>query len=316
MPYNSIISRTDAAALIPENTSREIIQGTVEQSAVLRLFRRLQNMPTNQTRMPVLSLFPTAYFVNGDNGLKQTSEVNWTNKYINAEEVAVIVPIPEAVLDDAQYDIWAEVRPRVQEAFAKTIDLAVFLGTNNPTNWPDDLNTSAVAASNEVVLGAGADLYEDVLGDGGVVAKLEADGFIPNGYVASINMRGKLRGVRTTDGVPIFSTGMQAANTYFLDGSPILFPRFAEFQSASSGVYMFAGDFQQFVYAIRQDMTYKLLTESVIQDGAGNIVYNLAQQDMVALRVVMRLGWQCPNPINQIQQTEASRYPVAVLTTS
>lgn len=315
MGYNSIISRTDAAALIPENTSREIIQGTVEQSVTLRLFRRLQNMPTNQTRMPVLSLFPTAYFVNADNGLKQTSEVNWANKYINAEEIAVIVPIPEAVLDDAGYDIWAEVRPRVQEAFAQTLDLATFLGTNAPTNWPDDIKTAATAATNTVALGAGADLYEDLLGDAGVISKIEADGYIPNGHVASINMRGKLRGVRDSNGIPIFSTGMQQANTYNLDGSPIYFPRFAGLQSASSSVYLFAGDFSQFVYSIRQDMTYKLLDQAVVQDQAGNIVYNLAQQDMVALRVVMRLGWQCPNPINKLQETEASRYPVGLLTT-
>jgi hypothetical protein len=34
---------------------------------------------------------------------------------------------------------------------------------------------------------------------------------------------------------------------------------------------------------------------------------------MVALRAVIRLGWQLPNPINRLQPTEASRYPFAVL---
>jgi len=34
---------------------------------------------------------------------------------------------------------------------------------------------------------------------------------------------------------------------------------------------------------------------------------------MVALRAVMRLGWQVPNPINRLQTTEADRYPFAVL---
>jgi hypothetical protein len=50
----------------------------------------------------------------------------------------------------------------------------------------------------------------------------------------------------------------------------------------------------------------------VIQDGTGAIVYNLAQQDMVALRAVMRLGWQVPNPITRLQTTTADRYPIAV----
>jgi len=49
-------------------------------------------------------------------------------------------------------------------------------------------------------------------------------------------------------------------------------------------------------------------------DGAGNIIYNLAQQDMVALRAVMRLGFALPNPINRMNPTAATRYPFAVLT--
>ncbi|MBI4916866.1 MAG: phage major capsid protein [Acidobacteria bacterium] len=313
MPYNSIISRTDAADLIPETVSREIIQGAVEQSAFLRLARRLQNMPTNQTKMPVLSLFPTAYFVTGDNGLKQTSEVNWSNKTIDAEEIACIVPIPESVLADSAYDIWGEVKPRVVEAVGKALDAAVFFGTNAPASWPDDIRTAAVAAANNVAIGGVGDLYDDLLGDGGVISKVEADGFMVNGHVAAIGMRSRLRAVRDTAGQPLFMRSMQQAGQYELDGAPILFPRNGGFSTATT--WMFCGDFSQFVYSIRQDMTFKLLDQAVIQDGAGAIVYNLAQQDMVALRCVIRLGWQCPNPINQLQATEASRYPVGVLTT-
>jgi len=35
---------------------------------------------------------------------------------------------------------------------------------------------------------------------------------------------------------------------------------------------------------------------------------------MVALRVVMRLGFQLPNPINRVNATAATRYPFAYLT--
>lgn len=51
-------------------------------------------------------------------------------------------------------------------------------------------------------------------------------------------------------------------------------------------------DFSQAVYAIRQDITVKILDQGVIQDlDTKEIIYNLAQQDMTALRIVFRMGW-------------------------
>lgn len=82
--------------------------------------------------MPVLDMLPIAYFVNGDTGQKKTTKQAWDKKFITAEEIAVIVPIPEAVLDDSEYDIWGEVKPRVTEAFGKVIDSAVLFGENKP----------------------------------------------------------------------------------------------------------------------------------------------------------------------------------------
>jgi HK97 family phage major capsid protein len=316
MPYSSIISRTEAQALIPEEVSREIIQGTPAQSTVLQLARRLPNMSRNQQRIPVLSILPTGYFVSGSGagapGLKQTSEVNWANKYLDAEEIAVIVPIPEAVLDDADYDIWGEIRPLIEQEFGRVIDGAVLIGTNAPTAWPDDLLTAATAAGHVVDDDNFADLYDAIMGVGGSLSFVEADGFMVNGHVAVPGMRARLRGLRDANGVPIFQRSIQEAGRYELDGSPIFFQMNGGFTSTSA--LMFSGDWQQLVYSIRQDITYKILDQAVITDAGGNIIFNLPQQDMVALRVVMRLAWQVPNPINILQPTEASRYPFAVLT--
>ena len=94
---NNMIDRSGAEALIPEEASREIIQGVPKYSAIMQLATKAPNMSRKQRRVPVLSTLPTAYFVDGDTGLKQTSEQAWANKYFNAEELAVIIPIPEAV---------------------------------------------------------------------------------------------------------------------------------------------------------------------------------------------------------------------------
>ena len=56
---------------------------------------------------------------------------------------------------------------------------------------------------------------------------------------------------------------------------------------------LISGDFNQLVYSIRADITYKLLPEATIHDPVtGDVLYTLPQQDMVALRATMRPGWQ------------------------
>ena len=82
------------------------------------------------------------------------------------------------------------------------------------------------------------------------------------------------------------------------------------------GAKMFALDTSQFMLGIRQDMTWKLLDQAVIQDNTGAIIYNLSQQDMVAMRVVMRVGWQVSNAINYQNSNATTRYPAATLTTT
>lgn len=305
----SLIDRTGAESLIPEQYAREIIQGVVTESAVLRIGRRLPNMSSNKYRMPVLDMLPMAYFVNGDSGQKKTSNMQWDKKYITAEEIAVIVPIPEAVLDDADYDIWGEVRPRVQEAFGKVIDGAILFGVEKPSSWRNDVVATATAAGS--VVASTDDLYADIMGEGGVIAKVEQSGYFVNGNVADISMRAKLRGLKDTTGQPIFKSDMQSGTNYSLDGSSMYFPNNGVFDKGKA--LMISGDFSQLVYAMRQDITFKLFTEGVVQNTDGSIAYNLMQNDMVALRAVMRLGWEIPNPINSVQKDAAKRCPFAVL---
>ena len=304
-----IIDRTGAESLIPVEESKEIIQGVVTSSAVLSRGRKLANMSSKTYKMPVLDMLPIAYFVDGDSGAKKTTKQAWDKKVITAEEIAVIVPIPESVLDDSDYDIWAEVRPRVTEAFGKVIDGAILFDVNKPTSWRDGVVTTATKAKSVVT--ATADLYQDILGEGGVISKVEESGFFVSGHMADISMRAKLRGLRDDVGQPIFKSDMQNGTNYSLDGSPMNFPNNGAWDKSKA--LMISGDFSQLVYSIRQDITFKLFTEGVVQNTDGTIAYNLMQNDMVALRAVMRLGWEIPNPINSIQPDAESRCPFAIL---
>ena len=306
------IERDNLAGLIPEPVSREIFQGVVESSAVLKAGRRLPNMTAQTQAINVLDMLPIAYWVNGDMGFKQTAAQAWEKKTLQAGELAVIVPIPEAVLADSNYDIWGEVKPRIVEAMGRRIDEAILFGVGKPTTWRKGIVPTATDAS--MVVTETTDLFADIMGENGLIAKVEQNGYLPTRILSGISMRAKLRSLRDEVGNPIFLRSMQAAAQYDLDGIPLAFPMNGAWDETEA--LMITGDFSQLVFSIRQDVTYKVLTEATIVDPTTReVVYSLAQQDMVALRAVMRLAWEIPNPVSAYRSDLQTYSPFAVYVT-
>ena len=89
-----LIDRSGAEVLIPEERSQEILAAVPEQSIAMRLMRRLPDMSSKTRAIPVASSLPTAEFINGDTGLKPTTDMAWDNVKLTAEEIATIVVIP------------------------------------------------------------------------------------------------------------------------------------------------------------------------------------------------------------------------------
>ena len=295
-----MIKKSNVEALFEPDIISEIIEGATKQSAALSMFRKLPNMTSNKMKMRVLDALPLAYWVGEtDNGRKKLTEMAWANKYIVPEELAVIVPIKEDVLDDTSIDIWAEVKPRLVEAIGKKIDQAIFVGVDKPANFRADFLSS--------ILNAGAYVQQSgtlyaAIND--AMSKVEESGYNPTGIVGGVDVKGKFRMMLDTSGQPIKGTEIDSLPKAYIDNG-------AWDKTKAS---MIIGDFTQAVYSIRQDITYKILDQAVIQDpSTGDILYNLAQEDMVALRVVMRMGWEIPNPINALQPDESVRFPFAAI---
>ena len=298
---NEIVSRERAEALIREQVMNSIFQDAPKSSILMQLGRRLPNMTSKQTRVPVLSMLPMAYWVGGDTGVKQTSRQAWENVYLTAAELAVIVPIPEAVLEDASFDIIGEITPRVTEAIGAKFDEAGIFGIDRPAEWQNDIITLARQAGNNVV---GGITYDTLLGEDGLFGKVEEAGYIVDGVIAAMRGRSALRGIKDDAGRPIFMPSMQDRTRYVLDGAPVYFPGNGSFDATVA--QMVAGNWSQLVWAMRQDIQTKILTEAVIQDpSTKEIVYNLAQQDMIALRVTFRAGFAVPNPATRLNADRA-----------
>lgn len=314
MPYNNILSRSDTAALVPEEVAKDMLGHVATQtSAVLQTFRHVP-VAQGQVRFPILSALPIAYWVSGDTGQKQTTEEQWSNKFLNIEELAVIVPVPENVLDDVaddgDFDLWGQIQPDVEIAIGRALDQAVYFGVGAPATFPTNVAADALARGfsyTEAAASAAGGIQDDI---DACIGLLEPAGFDPSGIVANRTLRSKLRRVRSTIGERL--TGVNPDITQYLD-LDIVYPMRGLFPTGAGRVEALVGEWSEFVVGIRKDISFKLLTEAVIQDNTGAIVYNLAQQDMVAMRFTFRVGWQVSNRIRYDQPNEAQRYPVATL---
>ena len=304
------ITRTDALALLAEQDINEILQEATVSSAALASFRTMR-MSAGVARMPVLSALPTAGFVTESatesSGEKQTTKVEWDNKELIVEEIAAIVPVHENVLDDAQFDVWGEVRPLVAQEFGRVLDAAVLFGTNKPSTWTDAaLIPGAVAAGNDYTSGSGTvgDLAEDV---NETFALVEDDGFDVNVAYTGRFLRAQLRGLRDADGHPIYLDNVRSdGSTPSIYGQDLMYVVNGTWDRDEA--VLLAGDRSKAILGVRQDVQVKLLDQATV----GGI--NLAARDMVALRFKFRVAFATAVPLGL--DGGEDRYPFAVLTPS
>lgn len=317
----AVITRTnDASSLIPEDYAKGIWQDSKEISAARKIFKTKQ-MVRKQTRMSVLSAFPTAGFVTGagadgsDVGLKPTTNMSWANVFLNAEPLACIVPISEDLLEDQDYPLWDEIKPSLVEAVAIALDAAVFFGTSKPSTWPTDVATAATNAGNTVTFGTGVDLAADL---NNVMGAVEADGFNPTCWWARVAEKAALRGLRDANRQFLFGPegpSESGVTVQAFQGTLFNEPMYISAGGlAGFSTYRYISlDASQFVLGLRSDIKYQMLSESTLYNPDGSVMFALAQQDMVALRLVMRVAFAVPNPVTRQNTTAATRYPAAVL---
>ena len=326
--YDNYIGRS--AELLPTEYSKQIIEAIPTQSFCLQKMRGLPPVSSKVTRLPMLNSFPSAYFVDEVAGkydagnTKKTTKMDWTGVNMTMEEIAVIVPVPESVISDMasqNFDLWGMVKPRLVEALGVLVDRSILYNSSGsiaPASWPDGIVTQAIAKSNSVSMddvGSGemfADLADALLANNGLYSLVEQDGYIVNGAMGGVPMMGRLRGLRDANGQFLFLNDMKESTGYRLAGAPITFPNNGAWDDTIALAVV--GDWNQAIFGIRQDITWKVATEASIHDAAGALVYNLFQNDMVALRLTMRLGWVLPNPKNLVNETDETRFPFAALT--
>lgn len=319
--YAESITRAEAAALIGESVSSQVFQSVSEESAVMMLGTQLPDIPKSVERLPIMDSLPEAYWLNPtDDGLTETTDVKWANKFLTAEGLGCVIVVPQAVFDDSDINIWGALRPKVVAACAKKIDATCYHGSGAPSSFPQALVPGAIAAGNVVdysdAVAASKDVYDMILGEDGVLSFVEDDGLMVDGHVAAVKMKSRLRGLRGTDGHPVFNSDPTQKGRYTLDGETLVFPRNGALNAASA--LMISGNWKELVWAKRTQIKIEVERTGVISNSSGVVTHNLKQQRKVALYVYMDFGWQLPNPPNDMQSDPIAtsgllRYPFAVL---
>ena len=311
--FNDLITRTDVP--IPTEEVGELLKVMPEESVLLKRARR-QPMSTKTVKQTIMTTFPDAYWVEGDTGLKQTTKQSFAQPTMTAEELAVIAVVPDAVIDDSSLPIWETLRPYLAEAIGKKVDQAAIYGIDKPATWPLALVPGAIAAG-VITPGNLAATPADKRKDAGQLVadlglKMARDaGASLSGLIAQAGTGWELDRIRDADRRPIYD-GVAGA----LRGVPFDELKNGAWSNVGTGdtaVPLIGVDWSQVYIGIRQDITVKMLDQAVISDAAGKVIFNLAQQDAKALRIVFRVGYQAVMPVNHQQTDAAKRFPAGVI---
>lgn len=297
--------------LIEEPLAAGVIQELPQQSAVLAMAKRIP-MATKTQRMAVLDVLPQAYWLSGDADLKQTTSMAWKNVSLVAEELAVLVPIPDAYVADTSIDLWNEVRPRITEAFAKAIDQACLFGVNKPSTWSQAIVPAAIAAGN-VEYNNGTDIPLNVAKLAELVSRdgyANVDGWASRpGFVWRL-----IQGRSSGSGEPIYRPNLEqgpGGATGSLYGYDLREVRNGAFDATQADLII--GDWSKAIVGIRQDMTFTMSDSAVIADATGKVIMSAFQSDSKILRCVMRLAFVTANPVTALNGTGSTRFPFGIL---
>lgn len=296
------ISRAEVATLIEEAYSQTLLDSAVAASTALSAFPTV-NMGTKTTHLPVLATLPEAGWVGESatdpTGVKPQSEVVWADRTLVAEEIAVIIPVHENVVDDATTNILDEIATLGGQAIGKKLDQAVLFGTQKPASWTSPaLLPAAVAAGQTVATVDGPANPDDLWGS--IVQVNEAiatQGWQPDTLLTSLAWRWRLANIRDADGSPIFRDEMFAGMNTHISRNGAWDP---------AAAHAIVVDRSRVRIGIRQDITVKFLDQATV----GTI--NLAERDMVALRLKARYAYVLGSDANPTGN--APRHPVGAVT--
>lgn len=304
------ISTNRTNITLPIAVANEIIAQTQEESAVMRLARKI-NVPGPGMVIPMITSDPEAGWV-AETDKKPVSNPGLSAKTMTPYKLAVIVPFSNEFARDyeALYD---ELKSRIPGALAKKFDETVFNGVAPGSGF--DVLTSCTAQSIDVVAGVGG--FYDAL----VAADLDISvhGGDLNGFALSAQARGELLAAKDNDKRPIFVNSAAEGVYPRLIGQPAYYSKGLYFAgNAASGtsgetgyvpakadVLGFAGDWTKAMYGTVEGVKIDLSNQATLTINDSAI--NLWERNMFAVRAEIEVGFVADTTVfNKLTRTHAT----------
>lgn len=262
---------------LPTSVSKDIIQKTQEESAVMKLATQIA-LPGNGLTIPVITSDPTAAWVDETDN-KPVSNPGLSTKVMRGYKLAVIEPFSNQFRRDygALYEALVARLPRI---LAAKFDNTVFGGTEAPGSDFDTFASITGQSLDSDAYGALVAAVTDVAVNGGEL----------NGFALSPQAKGILLNAVDRNGRPLFIDSIAEGNVPRILGSPTYTSRGA-YISGTPSVVGFAGDWSKAMYGVVEGVDISFSSDATLKL-ADNSEINLFQRNMFAVRAEIEIGFR------------------------
>lgn len=285
--YMNVTTEADGGGFVPDaDMLAEVFSLEANYGVAARLCRTV-NVSSDSVKAAALSANVSFTEVTTETGTKATTKPSFTYPTVELREFAGIVVMTDQLLEDAAFDVRGFVAEELARAAAKKEDELLLT----------DATTGLMKIAGTVVVRIGAALanldFDDVIDAQFGVPTASQEG---GTWVLARAAVPVLRKIKSTDGSYIWGAAPNADTPATINGQPYVVSEVMN--DAATGVdkvYGVFGNFARYAVLIRK-AGLKLTFHDSGTVNVGGTDFNLIQQDMTAMRAVIRRNIFIPLP--------------------
>jgi len=294
--YNYTGDDARGGYLVPEELQAEVLRiAEAEYGIARREFTYLPfSGPGNERKIPTLASSVSVSWVN-EAGSKPGTNPTFGLVTQTLKKLAAIIPFTEEILEDSVINLTQLVATLFAEAVSKEEDVQFLYGTGAP--WTGILNNGSVeTVSLGIAEGVSDVTFEKLIDmqDECASGALAGAKYYMNRTIYSYLRKLRADAVSASDGKGMFllppnKKSIEDILDYPIELSDALPDK--TLAGADKPFVIFGNLKLAAIFGDKQQIRAKLLDQATITDGDGQTTINLAEEDMIALRLEERVGY-------------------------